>query len=582
MHELADRVLRSSRRELLALLAPTLASGQGVATRNVRPQRRDKTSGRPFAASFVDVAAEAGLRHPTIYGPVDHKDYIVETVGCGCAFLDYDNDGWMDLLVLSGSRVAGAPRGTSSRLYRNNRDGTFEDVTEEAGLLRELWASAVTVGDFDNDGYDDLFISAFGQNVLYRNNGDGTFTDVTREAGLIDSETRWGAGCSFVDYDRDGHLDLFVSNYCHFDFNSVPGPGMGTCNWKGVPVHCGPRGLPFSRHSLYRNNGDGTFRDVSDEAGIAKARPGYGMTVAAADYDNDGWPDIYVACDSTPSLLFRNRHDGTFEEVGLVSGVALNEDGQEQAGMGVGVADFSLSGGLDIFKTHFADDTNILYVNDGSGRFRDRTLESGLAAEVRYVCWGAGIVDLDNDGLPDIFYATGNIYPEIEAKLPDYPFKTPNVLFRNLGGGRVEQLLDEAGPAMAAAHSSRGCAFGDFDNDGDVDILVVNLNEPPSLLRNDIEGGGNWLKVKLIGTVSNRSAIGARVVCVDGSRRQAQEVMSQSSYYSCNDPRLHFGLGKEATASLRIRWPRGITQVLDDVRANQIVTIHEPAEPDRS
>lgn len=565
---------------MLALLTPVFASGQGVATRNVRPQRKGRSSGRPFAANFVDVAKQAGLRHPTIYGPVDRKDYIVETVGCGCAFLDYDNDGWMDLLVLSGSRVAGAPPGTSSRLYRNNRDGTFEDVTEEAGLHRETWASAVTVGDYDNDGYDDLFISAFGQNILYRNNGDGTFADVTRDAGLFEQEARWGAGCSFLDYDRDGHLDLFVSNYCHFSFDAAPGPRAATCNWKGVPVHCGPRGLPFSRHSLYRNNGDGTFREVSEEAGIARARPGYGMTVAAADYDNDGWPDIYVACDSTPSLMFRNRRDGTFEEVGLVSGVALNEDGQEQAGMGVGVADFTLSGGLDIFKTHFADDTNILYVNDGSGRFRDRTLESGLAVEVRYVCWGAGIVDLDNDGLPDIFYATGNIYPEIESKLPNYPFKTPNVVFRNLGEGRLEQLLDEAGPAMASAHSSRGCAFGDFDNDGDVDILVVNLNEPPSLLRNDIDGGGNWLKVRLVGTVSNRSAIGARVACAYGARRQVQEVMSQSSYYSCNDPRLHFGLGKETSASLRIRWPRGMTQVLDDVPANQILTVREPREPD--
>ena len=560
------------------MLAPVLARGQGVATRNVRPQKRGTASGRPFAAHFVDVAAEAGLHYPTIYGPVHRKDYIVETVGCGCAFLDYDNDGWMDLLVLSGSRVAGAPEGTSSRLYRNNRDGTFADVTEEAGLFRETWASAVTIGDFDNDGYDDVFISAFGQNILYRNNGDGTFTDVTGDAGLLDAETRWGAGCSFVDYDRDGHLDLFVSNYCHFDFDSVPGPGMGTCNWKGVPVHCGPRGLPFSRHSLYRNNGDGTFRDVSDESGISKARPGYGMTVAAADFDNDGWPDIYVACDSTPSLLFRNQHDGTFEEVGLLSGVALNEDGQEQAGMGVGVADFSLSGHMDIFKTHFADDTNILYVNNGRGRFRDRTLASGLAVEVRSVCWGAGIIDLDNDGWPDIFYATGNIYPEIEAKLPQYPFKTPNVVFRNLGDGRLEQLFDEAGPAIALAHSSRGCAFGDFDNDGDVDILVVNLNEPPSLLRNDMDGARNWLKVKLVGRVSNRSAIGARVTCVYGGRSQAQELMAQSSYYSCNDPRLHFGLGGETSVKLRIRWPSGISQVMDDLAANQIITIREPAD----
>ena len=552
--------MKISRREFATLLAVPRLFGQ-MATRNISAQKRSQPSGIPFVAHFVDVAAQAGLRFPTVYGPADHKDYLLEENGCGCAFLDYDNDGWMDLLVLSGTRLSGPPEGTSSRLYKNNRDGTFLDVTKKAGLFGAEWASAITVGDYDNDGFDDLFITAYGRNTLYHNNGDGTFTDVTRTAGLLDSEVRWGSGCCFVDYDRDGHLDLFVSNYCRFDLATVPKTGTAgseaTCNWKGVSIPCGPRGLPLSRHSLYHNNGDGTFRDVSSEAGIAKVRPGYGLTVVAADFDNDGWPDIYVACDSTASLLFRNRHNGTFEEVGLRSGVAINEDGQEQAGMGIGVGDINLNGNLDIFKTHFADDTNILYINDGTGTFEDKTLASGLAVETRFVNWGTGIVDLDNDGLPDIFVVTGNIFPNLDSKLPNYPYKTPRVIFRNLGTGRFEELIEDAGPAMSAVHSSRGCAFGDFDNDGDIDILVVNLNEPPSLLRNDIKGSNHWIKIKLIGTFSNRSAIGARVVCSYGSHQQVQEVMAQSSFYSCNDPRLHFGLGSAKTATLKIRWPRG-------------------------
>jgi hypothetical protein len=301
------------------------------------------------------------------------------------------------------------------------------------------------------------------------------------------------------------------------------------------------------------------------------------MTVAAADYDNDGWPDIYVACDSTPSLLFRNKHDGTFEEIGLTAGCSLSDDGVEQAGMGVGVGDANLDGNLDIFKTHFMDDSNVLYINSGKGFFEDQTIAAGLGVETRFVNWGAGIVDLDNDGNPDLFYVTGNVYPEVERKNPDYPLKTPRVIFRNLGNGKFEELLDQGGPAISAAHCSRGCAFGDFDNDGDLDILIVNLNEPPSLLRNDIRGNHHWLKLKLVGTQSNRSAIGARVTCIYGGKRQAQEVMAQSSFYSCNDPRLHFGLGSTTTADLEIRWPGGITQEMKGVRADQILTIREPA-----
>ena len=565
------------RRELLALVGAATACGQGVVSRQARPQARGKASGLPFLANFVDIGKQAGLLHPTIYGDVDHKDFIIETVGCGCAFVDYDHDGWMDILILSGSRVVGPPPGTSNRLYRNNRNGTFTDVTEKAGLLHTGWASAVTVGDYNNDGYDDLFITQFGQNLLYRNNGDGTFTDVTKEAGLLDKETRWGSGCSFLDYNRDGHLDLFVSNYLKFDFEHAEKPGQNTnCTWKGIAVNCGPRGLPFAKHSLYRNNGNGTFTEVSEEAGISKVQPGYGMTVVAADFDNDGWPDIYVACDSTPSLLFRNRHDGTFEEVAMVSGAALSEDGMEQAGMGLGIGDVRLSGSLDVFKTHFADDTNVLYLNDGKGNFEDRTLRSGLAVETRYVNWGAGIVDLDNDGNPDLFFVTGNVYPEVEAKLPNYPFKTPRVIFRNLGNAKFEELNGQGGAGILESHSSRGCAFGDFDNDGDIDVLIVNLNEPPSLLRNDLKGDNRWLKLKLVGTQSNRSAIGARVICAYGGKRQMQEILAQSSFYSCNDPRLHFGLGSAVTADLEIRWPSGIKQTMTRVASNQILTIKEP------
>ena len=571
--------MRLGRREILSILAaPLLLRGQGSATRNIQARPRPKPSGIPFNAHFTDIGEAAGLRYPTIYGPIDHKDYIIETIGCGCAFFDYDNDGWIDVLVLSGQRAAGAVEDTSSRLYKNNRNGTFTDVTEKAGLLRDLWASAVTVGDYNNDGFEDLFITAFGQNLLYRNNGDGTFTDVTKEAGLLDSQTRWGSGCCFVDYDRDGHLDLFVSNYLDFDLAHAPKPGASAnCTWKGVPVTCGPRGLPYSHHTLYHNNGHGSFEDVSRQAGISATRPGYGMTVVGADFDDDGWPDIYVACDSTPSLLFHNKHDGTFEEVGVLTGCALSDDGMDQAGMGVGVGDVNLDGNLDIFKTHFMDDTNVLYVNSGKGYFIDETMAAGLGAETRFVNWGAAIADLDNDGRPDLFYVTGNVYPEIERKNPQYPLRTPRVIFRNLGGGKFEELIEEAGPGIAARHCSRGCALGDFDNDGDLDILIVNLNEPPSLLRNDLRGSNCWLKVKLIGTRSNRSAIGTRVTCSYGGKRQAQELTAQSSFYSSNDPRLHFGLGSATIADLEIRWPSSAVQIVKGIKANQILTIREPA-----
>ena len=568
--------LRFTRRQFAALAALGAArlKGQGIATRNVAPLPRGKPSGLPFHARFADVAEQAGLRAPVVYGGLDRKSFIVETVGCGAAFLDYDNDGWLDIFLLSGTTLDGSRRG-SNRLYRNNRDGTFTDVTGRAGLERTGWASAVAVGDYNNDGFEDLFVTCWGENVLYRNNGDGTFTDVTKEAGLLHGGVRWGSGCTFLDYDRDGRLDLFVANYLRFDLDHAPRPGSSeTCEWKGVPVNCGPRGLPPGSCFLYHNDGNGRFSDVTEGAGLAKLE-GYMMTSVAADFNNDGWPDLYVACDSTASLLLRNNRDGTFTDIGLESGVALNEDGHEQAGMGLGIGDYNLDGSLDVFKTHFADDTNILYRNNGKGYFEDVTNSAGLGVETRFVGWGAGIADLDNDGNPDLFYVTGSVYPEVSAKLHNYPLATPRVIFRNLGDGRFEELIETAGEGVNTAHCSRGCAFGDFDNDGDLDILVVNLNEPPSLLRNDVTGGHHWLKVKLVGVKSNRSAVGARVTARYAGKVQSQEVLSQSSFYSAGDFRLHFGLGAAESADLEIRWPLGTREVLKNVAADRLVVIRE-------
>ena len=547
-----------------------------MASRNVAAAPRGKPSGLPFDAKFVNIAAQAGLHSPVIFGDEGRADYILESIGCGVAFLDYDNDGWLDILMLTGRRRTGpTPPSATFRLYKNNRDGTFADVTRQAGLGRSEWAFGVTVGDYDNDGFDDIFITCFGSNILFHNNGDGTFSDVTAKAGLRRPGVHFGSGCTWIDYDRDGKLDLFVAHYVVFDREKIQPRGKNpACNWRGSPVYCGPMGLPHEPCRLYRNNGDGTFTDVSEKAGILDSA-GYGLTTVAADFDGDGWPDIYVACDSSPSLLFRNNHDGTFTERALESGVAINEDGKEQAGMGLGIGDFDTDGRLDIFKTHFAADTNILYRNTGRGTFRDVTTVSGLAVETRFVGWGAAVQDFDNDGLPDLFYTTGMVSPELQRDLPDTPYKTPSVVFRSLGAGKFEELFDLAGPAMKELHSSRGAAFGDFDNDGDIDIVIMNMNEPPSLLRNDVSVSHHWLKVLLVGVDSNRSAIGAQVVAAYGGYRQAQAVLAQSSYLSVNDRRLHFGLGAEQSASLEIRWPNGRDERIAQVAANQLVVIRE-------
>jgi enediyne biosynthesis protein E4 len=569
-----------TRRELLALGALALPAGRGqnlgMGSRNVRPVPRGKPSGLPFDAHFVDVASPAGLHAPVIYGDLSTNDYILESMGCGVAFVDYDNDGWQDIVLLTGRRWRNTPASATIRLYHNQRDGTFRDATEKSGLGRSVWASGITVGDYDNDGFDDLFVTCWGQNLLFHNNGDGTFTDVTERAGLNHPGVRFGSGCTWIDYDRDGYLDLFVTHYMVFDPEKLPARGQDpTCNYRDVPVYCRPPGMPQEPCRLYHNNGDGTFTDVSEKSGILGVAPGYALTAAAADFDGDGWPDIYVACDLSPSLMLRNNHDGTFAETGLESGVSLGEDGEVQAGMGLGIGDFDTDGYLDIVKTHFRDDLPVLYRNNGKGFFQDVTRRAGLGVETRFVGWGAGIVDLDNDGLPDLFVATGMVYPEVERNRPEVPYKTPRVVFRNLGGGRFEELLDQAGPGVAGAHSSRGVAFGDFDNDGDLDILVMNMNEPPSLLRNNVRGAHHWLKVLLVGTESNRSAIGARVIATYGERRQAQAVLAQSSYLSASDRRLHFGLGATTSASLEIRWPNGGDEKVPQVAADQLVVVKE-------
>jgi enediyne biosynthesis protein E4 len=563
-----------SRRRLLrtipAALASTLVPG------GVEALLSRETSAGTFSR-FVDVAAAAGLKQTMFYGEPDKATYIVEVTGGGCAFFDYDNDGWMDAFIIGGRRLEGTPPDASNRLYHNNRDGTFTDVTAKAGLLDTGWANGICVGDYNNDGFEDLFLTYYGQNRLYRNNGDGTFTDVTARAGLLDPRTRFSSGCTFLDYDRDGKLDLFVSNYVEFDLGTAPKPSLDVpnCNYEGVPTNCGPNGLGFPQHYLYHNNGDGTFSDVSKQAGIAPLRGSYGLTAIVLDADEDGWPDIFVACDSTPSLLLMNNHDGSFREEGLLRGVALSDTGRELGGMGVSAGDYNLDAHLDLVKTHFQDQATGLYRNEGKGVFEDVTTSSGIGSERRFISWGTGMVDLDNDGFPDILWVTGTVFPELERHYSRYPAHSPRILFRNRGNGTFAEIGEEAGPGISAPHNSRGCAFGDFDNDGDLDILIMNKNEPPSLLRNDAPPGNHWIKVRLEGTRSNRSAIGARVLVRYGGKLQAQCVTSQASYLSSSDPRLHFGLGKILTADIEIYWPTGLSETFKGIAANQLVTIRE-------
>jgi hypothetical protein len=550
----------------------------------VLAQEPPKTGERPVAipprVNFVDVARRAGLSAKTEGGGEVAKKYIVETTGSGAAFVDYDNDGWPDIFLVNGTTLEGSPKGSepTSHLYHNNHDGTFMDVTRKAGVALTGWGQGVCAGDFDNDGWTDLFVTFWGHSVLLHNNGDGTFTDVTKKAGLWRDEVHWETGCAFVDYDRDGRVDLFVSQYVDIDLAQTPAPGSSNnCLWKGIPVMCGPRGLKGTRNELFHNNGDGTFTDVSEKSGVAKTPAYYCFTALTGDFDNDGWPDIYVACDSTPSMLFHNNHDGTFSEIAVTAGVAFNEDGREQAGMGAHAADYDGDGWLDIIKTNFSDDNSTLYHNNGDGTFTDVTDQAGLGANTQFLGWGTLFVDIDNDGRPDLFIANGHVYPEVDGKGLNAAFRERKVLYWNQGNGKFKDISLQAGPGITAAFNSHGVAAADFDNDGAVEILVNNSHDPPSLLKN-LGDHGNWILLKLLGTKSNRDAIGARVTVRANGRQQVQEVRSGGGYISQSDFRLHFGLGTATMAdTVEIKWPSGLVEKLKNITANQIVTIKEGA-----
>jgi enediyne biosynthesis protein E4 len=548
-----------------------VATGNGVAA----PAKPLPPGMKPPVVRFEDIAAQAGLTSVNVSGAATNKQYIVETTGTGVAIFDYDNDGLPDILFVNGDRFQGSGAPPTPVLYHNLGGLKFEDVTRKAGLTHTGWGQGVCAGDIDNDGYVDLFITGWGQNVLYHNKGNGTFQDETEARGLASPITRWSTGCAFVDFNRDGALDLVVVHYIEFDPAKTPHPGeKSQCQWKGLPVICGPRGLPGETISLYQNDGHGHFTDVSDRMHITTPKDYYCFSPLVSDFDNDGWPDIYIACDSTPSLYFHNLKGERFEEIGVKAGVAYNDEGREQAGMGVAAADFTHDGRFDIFKTNFADDTPSFYRNQGENEFADATIESGLAVNTRYLGWGTAAVDIDNDGWKDLILANGHVYPEVDTGHSGEHFKQSRLLYWNRGDGQFFDLSSQAGSGITAAHASRGLAVGDLDNDGNEEIVIVNMGEAPSLLKNFAPSLGNSILIRLL-TTTNRDAIGTRVTVTANGQKQMDEVRSGGSYISQSDFRLHFGLGKATSANLAIRWLDGKTENISAVAAGQIVTIQE-------
>ena len=529
-------------------------------------------------ANFTDVAERSGLTAINVFGGKDTKKYIIETTGTGVAIFDYDNDGWPDLFLVNGTTLEGFPEGKAptNHLYHNNHDGTFTDVTVTAGLADTGWGQGVCAGDYDNDGWRDLYVTYYGKNRLYHNQ-NGVFTEVAEKSGVAGTGKAWGTGCAFVDYDRDGLLDLVVANYVDFDVSNAPAPGeRASCVWKGVPVMCGPRGLPAARNILYHNLGNGKFEDVTSKAKIDQTQAHYAFSVSTFDFDDDGWPDIYIACDSTASILYRNNHDGTFTDAAVTAGAAFNEDGREQAGMGSSIADYNGDGRLDIFKTNFSDDTATLYRNNGDGTFDDVTYAAGLGLHTQYLGWGTMFLDFDNDGWPDLLLVNGHVYPEVDKQHLGSNYQEPKILYHNNGNGTFTDISENAGSGITSPHAGRGLAIGDLWNDGRISAVISNMNALPSLLVNQVQTRNHWIGMKLQGTKSNRDAIGAKITLKAGSRTSVDEVRSGSSYDSNSDIRLHFGLGSATRVdSLQVRWPNGLEEKFDNPKVDSIILLKE-------
>jgi len=565
---------------LLGLCAPRVEAFQGTASPGAlpRPAPHIQTTLPPIAVDFRDIATPAGLTAVNVSGGVDNKSYILETTGNGVLIFDHDNDGLMDVFLPNATTLDGQGRGKTSpsHLYHNLGNLHFEDVTERAGLGKVGWGQGACAADYDNDGYTDLFVTYYGHSVLYQNLGNGTFKDVTEAAGLHSDAIRWDTGCSFFDYDLDGKVDLVVSGYVEFDRSKIPEPGAsGYCMWKGLSVMCGPRGLPPGHTLLFHNEGNGKFSDVSAKSGLGTSTGCYGFTVLASDFDNDGYPDLYIACDSRPSLLYHNQKNGTFEEEGIPAGVALNDAGQEQAGMGVAVADYDEDGYFDIAKTNFSDDVPNVYHNDRDGTFTDRVYEAGVGARTQFLGWGIHFIDVDNDGRKDLLVVNGHVYPQVDRSALNYKYRQPRLLYWNVGGGKFKDLSDSAGPGITEAWTSRGSAVGDLDNDGSLEVVINNLDGRPSLLKN-FGTKKNWLLIRCVGVKANRDAIGARVYVYVVNRRVSGEIQTGSGFLSQNDPRVHVGLADDTTYQrIEVQWPGGKREAFPGGKANQIVVLTE-------